>query len=741
MRRSLLFLLLSALTLFASAQTKIGDARNQSVGSVVTVSGIITNGDELGAIRYMQDETGGIGVYDYQLSDVNPGDSITVTGALDDYRNLLEINPVSSFSVHKSGLDLPDPIELTIDQIGEDYEGQLITVHHISMVDVGGTFAGNRNYGFTDGGLTGELRVNSASPIVGQPIPTEEFSLVAICSQFSTVSNDTRSGYQLLPRTMDDFITESPINFLTPVKVISLSQNSVLLGWETDSGGTPFVRYGSSVNTLTNIKQGDSTTSDEHNYHIAEITGLNPSEIVYAQPFMVLGNDTVSGTVGIYITESNSTGKVHVYFNTDVDETLAAETMANYIGSYMEDTLAAYINRAEQAIDLSIYNFDNNTVKNALNAAKQRGVQIRVITCESTTHASIYDLSDEIPVLERPEIQGEQSGIMHNKFAVIDANHANAGKAWVWSGSTNLTPGQLYSDANNMIFIQDQSLAKTYKMEFEEMWGSNTNQPNALKALFGEDKSDNTPHELVIGGNRVECYFSPSDHTNQKIIDAIGTADFNLYVETMLITRSDLAGSITDAYQRGVKVHVLNDEENSNVDYVNDALTNTLPAGKFVFDDTAPGLLHHKLAIIDANNPSSDAQVITGSHNWSNSADERNDENTLIIHDPDVANQYLQQFAYRFEQNSGDFLVSTPVFENPELEVYPNPSAGKITVSSDRVIKNVQLFDLNGSLIQQWQGNAGKRLTISLPSKLHGVFLFKVEQDNGSLGIHKIVKY
>lgn len=742
MTRTLLVVIFSLISFLSYPQNAISDARKQTVGTVVTVSGIVTNGSELGTIRYMQDDTGGIAIYDNQLSGVNRGDSITVTGELDDYRNLLEMKNVTALTVHKSGLSLPAPKLITIDNIGENYESQLIAIDDISLANATGVFSGNTNYTFTDGSLSGDLRIGATTPIVGQPIPTEAFKLVALCSQFSYTNNDTQNGYQLLPRDMDDFVSKSVVNFTSQVKVISLDKNSVVLGWTTDNGAFPFVRYGNSYNVagLIHYKAGDSTTSDEVNSHIVEITGLQPSEVIYAQVFMVLESDTVFSGVHAYVTESNSTGDIKVYFNSEVDQDLATTTTALNIGNNMADTLAAYINRAEESIDLSIYNFDNKTVTDALNAAAQRGVKIRVITCGSTSHASIYSLSNSIPVLERPEITGQQSGIMHNKFAIFDATNSDANKVWVWSGSTNLTSNQLYTDANNMIFIQDKSLALTYKIEFEEMWGSSGDQPDAVAARFGEDKTDNTPHELLIGGNWVESYFSPSDHTNQKLIDAMGTADFNLYVETMLITRSDLAAAITDAYERGAKVHVLTDVEGSNVDYVNQALNNTLPAGKFVFDNTAPGLMHHKLAIIDANSLTSDPQVITGSHNWSNSANDINDENTLIIHNADIVNQYLQQFAYRFGQNNGDFVVSALLVENPELKVYPNPSEGQITVSSDQTIKSVRLFNLSGALLKQWESVSGNTVSISLPSELRGMFLLKVEQDNGAIGLHKIVK-
>lgn len=63
-------------------------------------------------------------------------------------------------------------------------------------------------------------------------------------------------------------------------------------------------------------------------------------------------------------------------------------------------------------------------------------------------------------------------------------------------------------------------------------------------------------------------------------------------------------------------------------------------------------LLHHKYMVIDANSYS-DPIVITGSHNWSYSADAYNDEHTLMIHDRLVSNLYLQEFAERYHESGG----------------------------------------------------------------------------------------
>ena len=724
------------------AQQDIIDARN-AVGQEVTVSGIVTNGAELGTIRYFQDNTAGLAAFGSKVNSVNRGDSVTITGIIKEYNNLLEIDPVASVTVHSNGNILPVPATLSIDQMGEPYEGKLIQIKNVTIVNASGTFAGNQNYEFTDGLSTGELRVNTNSPIVGQVIPTGKINLVGICSQFSYASNDTQSGYQLLPRDMNDLVSADPVNFTSPVIVKEITTTSVALYWETDADASTEVRFGITQDKSQWESQKVEFSAPTTNgfSHEINIANFDPASIFYAEAFSVLEGDTAFSAVGVFATQSGSTGDIKVYFNTEVDSSISTGTQAQDIGSGMEDTLIAYINRAEESIDFCIYNINNSGLSNvsgALNAAKNRGVNIRFITDGSTNHFGTQELNNEIPVLERPEIQN--GGIMHNKFAVFDANSADPDRAWVWTGSTNITNDQINSDANNMVFIQDQTLAKTYQLEFEEMWGSSGDQPNTANAKFGDEKSDNTPHEFIIGGNRIESYFSPSDNTNQKIIGAINTADDDLNVETMLITRADLALAIADAAQRGVEVNVITNYAGDNSESVNTILYDNLPSGKFVFDDFASGILHNKLAVIDVSDTNSDPQVITGSHNWSNSANDKNDENTLIIHSAEIANIYYQQFGYRFTENGGTLVVSSENIEMADVKVFPNPVAGQLTVSSSIPISSVQLYSLSGKLIQERTNADSNQVKIGMQNKIAGIYILKVKLQNGKLNTCKIVK-
>jgi phosphatidylserine/phosphatidylglycerophosphate/cardiolipin synthase-like enzyme len=63
-----------------------------------------------------------------------------------------------------------------------------------------------------------------------------------------------------------------------------------------------------------------------------------------------------------------------------------------------------------------------------------------------------------------------------------------------------------------------------------------------------------------------------------------------------------------------------------------------------VWQDGNPYTLHHKVFIID------DKTVVLGSFNFSANADESNDENMLVIHNPALAVQFLAEFNRIYQQ-------------------------------------------------------------------------------------------
>ena len=628
-----IFLALLVLCVSSVQAQNIAAARTQTIGSTVTISGIITNGDELGPIRYIEDATAAIAAYDpTNLVGTLRGDSITITGELIDYNGLLEIQPVNNFSNHGTGYSI-NPQIITPLQIDENTESELVQIDNVFISNGGSNFT-QGTHSFSANGENGILYLRNGHPLIGTLIPAAPITLIGIASQYAPSGI---GGYQLLPRDANDIIFSGGINMTSALTQSNLSNNGFDISWTTDNTGNSNIAYGLSSNLeIDTIINNSSTTT-----HNLSLPGLLPGTIYYAQAFSINGTDTAFSAVGVFATVSNSSGTVRAYFNNSVDHSVAITQNAQNIGTTMNDTIKSYIDKAQHTLDIAIYNHSDALITNAINDAYNRGVAVRYLTCGSTTTLALGDLDTNIHVLEK---QGG-SGIMHNKFVVIDADLNDS--SWVITGATNWTSGQLFDDYNNLLLIQDQSIARTYELEFNEMWGSDSLQPNANNALFGPNKTDNTPHQFLVNGDAMEVYFSPSDNTTNKLIDAFQTANDELNFALLVFTQNDLGWALENLHNNSVTVQGIIEQVNttgSEYQYLTDA-------GIDVRSHTGvQHIMHHKYAIIDQALASSNPLVITGSHNWSAAAENSNDENTVFYYNQNIANQYYQEFIERYNE-------------------------------------------------------------------------------------------
>ena len=300
----------------------------------------------------------------------------------------------------------------------------------------------------------------------------------------------------------------------------------------------------------------------------------------------------------------------------------------------LDEELASAIEQAEVSVDLAAYDFNLERVADALIAAHRDGVQVRVVV-ESDNAEEEETLDDlhqaGVPIVE----DGRSSGLMHNKFAVID-------EQWVWSGSWNLTHNGTYRNNNNAVLIASTALAENYTAEFEEMF----------EGQFGPTSPADTPNPRVIitvkigeGQEQqveVENYFAPEDSVAAEIIAEIEKAQSRIRFMAFTFTSDEIADAMLERAGAGVIVQGVVESRNAERDYseyprLQRAVHDVLPDGN-------PYIMHHKVIIID------DATVILGSYNFSASAEDSNDENLLIIHDPEVAALFVEEFRRVYEQ-------------------------------------------------------------------------------------------
>jgi len=655
-----------------------------------TVTGVVFNGPELGPIRYIKDNTGYFAVYGGgTFDDVVPGDSIIATGDLIEFANLGEISNVlpANMTVVSSGNAIPEPIDITFEDYNEDFESTLVRLSDV-VFQTSGTFSGNTNYDLVDAdGNIMEIRVNTSTPLVGTPIPNDTITMLGIMSQF-------QDFYQVLPRVLTDFQFGGAPSFTSPIRVDGFTQNSVNISWDSAIPGNTSILYG-----LTEALEGGLVTDEAFvTTHEVAIDGLESGEIY----FMQIVSTSESGetfTSGIFPigTESESTGDINVYWNVEVNTDLSTGVDANFIGETAADTIIKYLDAATETIDMAIYSFDNSLgIISALNDAHDRGVAVRFVAddsdnnLESNLSYQILDIGEGNTSL-RPG-SAQLFGIMHNKFIIIDADSADPNKPLVFTGAMNFSNGQILEDPNDLISIQDQTLAKAYTLEMDEM----------MAGLFSDNKTNNTPKNFRVGGREVELYFSPNDDIETAMENIIYSADEELYFAILAFTRTNIAFAIENVHDDGVVVAGIIDVFMQNL--AQETIVNAL--GDFVVEDNNGSLfMHHKFMVVDPNFVDSDPTVITGSTNWSNNAFFNSDENMIIIHDATIANIYWQAFEEQFTDYGGPELVEIDGIEDINIEkigVYPNPVAERMYFSIDALeaeAAQLQIFDLTGKQV------------------------------------------
>ena len=415
-----------------------------------------------------------------------------------------------------------------------------------------------------------------------------------------------------------------------------------------------------------------------------------------------------------FATQSNSSGEIEVYFNYEIPEWPDSELSPDGTTfGEVEKALKDLIKSAKYTVDYCAYNTNVNSIANELIDATARGVQVRAIVERDNNN---FAFSGGVPF---PLLEDRNPDLMHNKFIVVDADSDDPNDPYVVSGSMNFTQGQMSADPNHLMIIQDQSLARAYQIEFEEMWGSDGPDFDISNARFGDKKADNTPHEFIIGDIRTEMYFSPSDNTSQQMINALKTAQHHIDLGLLIFTYWDLRDQLLSNLNDGVRIRgIIEDDENS-ASVVSQLNSN---GANIKYHGSNP-IYHHKMAIIDGEFENSGPRLISGSHNWTYTAETGNDENTMIFRDPGLA----ELFKRAFSQYWNTLSTKTKNVEVKEINIFPNPTTEAISIDISKQDQGTaKILNTMGEIVY-----SGKLLkTIDVSHLISGTYIVYVYTDD-----------
>lgn len=141
---------------------------------------------------------------------------------------------------------------------------------------------------------------------------------------------------------------------------------------------------------------------------------------------------------------------------------------------------------------------------------------------------------------------------------------------------------------------------------------------------------------IGVSAEVLGIYFTPPVGAAVAIVQAIDASEQEVLVQAYGFTHNVIAQALVRAHQRGVNVRVLLDKKSKSSNWY---VMNVLAQSQIeVRLDGQHAIAHNKVMVID------DCIVITGSFNFTNSAQARNAENFLVLKSVDVAQRYKQQW-------------------------------------------------------------------------------------------------
>jgi phosphatidylserine/phosphatidylglycerophosphate/cardiolipin synthase-like enzyme len=325
------------------------------------------------------------------------------------------------------------------------------------------------------------------------------------------------------------------------------------------------------------------------------------------------------------LAESSRTGAIQAFFTTP--SLVYPDTPRQRPSSPLLAAVLADLHAARTTIDLASFDLDIPAITDALLSAARRGVAVRLIVDSENLEAP--EVSEQTGRLQRAGIAvhfDRREPFMHNKFIVIDG-------AVAWTGSWNVTDNDTWRNNNNMLRFASRQIAADYANEFQQMFAGR----------FGTSKASATPYPGVqLGGAKVEVYFSPQDGVAKYVLQRLAAAKRSIHFMTFSYTEDKISDAMIAKRKAGLAVRGVFESQNahgSGADF-----SRLKQGGVDVLEDGNCYILHHKVIVID------ERTVITGSYNFTGSAEKDNDENLVIVDDPNLARLYLDEFERVYAQ-------------------------------------------------------------------------------------------
>jgi phosphatidylserine/phosphatidylglycerophosphate/cardiolipin synthase-like enzyme len=183
----------------------------------------------------------------------------------------------------------------------------------------------------------------------------------------------------------------------------------------------------------------------------------------------------------------------------------------------------------------------------------------------------------------------------------------------------------------------DKRIGDLLRSELFDIARNNANTENYIEIINWIEEIN----KLILSVNKVEVqqesvYFSPGEECLQAILNQVNLAVKRIRICLFTISDDRISDALISRHKFGVDVKIISDndkvlDKGSDIEALHQA-------GIPIKLDRTPNHMHHKFALFDDN------ITLTGSYNWTRSAEKYNHENVLITDSKKVLKQFNAQF-------------------------------------------------------------------------------------------------